>query len=129
MNNHSHIFEGLVSALYITPYEKVDWPLIKNTVSSLLNVPEYYNHLSNIYLASIHNNILYLYNNQMYVGCPGNFAKGLIGYLGMPDFMDRTIVNNFIFQNLYEYKFCMCGYQFCDFNSTMIIPHPLFYSI
>ena len=116
MEDYSQIFEGLISAIYITPYENVDWNSIKNVVSTLFYIPEYYNYLSGIYTASIYNNILYLYNNSIYVGCPGNFAKGVVRNLGMPVFMDRNILNSFIFSELYEYKFCTCGYDFCEFR-------------
>jgi hypothetical protein len=129
MYNNIEMYDMLIRLIYSHSYENINWEYIKLVVGSIKENPNLNQILYKIYTASIYTNILHLCNNHIYVGCPGNYAKGVMSFLGLPEFMDRMLINNFIYTAIYERTFCKCGYQFCEFKEHMIIPPPLFYSI
>jgi hypothetical protein len=118
---NNELFNQLICLIYTTPYENIDWNSIKSVIQHITEIPEFYLILYNIYTASIYTNILYLYKNNIYVGCPGNYAKSFVSFLGMPSFMNKVILNKFIHTAIYGCSYCKCNFPYCEFKEEMII--------
>lgn len=129
MYNNVEMYDMLIELIYTHSCENINWDYIKLVVGSIKENPALFQILHNIYTASIYNSIFYAVNNHIYIGCPGNLAKNIVSFLGIPLFMDRTFLNNFIYTAIYECAFCKCDSEFCEFKEQMIIPLQSSYSI
>lgn len=116
MQDIEQLCSNTIAILYVLPQECVNWGFIKQVYNSIKDIPYFNDYTMKIITAAINNNIKYVYLNNMNIGCPGNYAKCIVSYLGMPGFMTREYLNYFIFQEFYAFTECKCENFYCEFK-------------
>jgi len=124
MQSIEQLCAGIIAMLYTLPYECINWEFIRTVYNSIKGIIYFNDYSIKIITASINNSIKYSYMNNMDVGCPGNYAKCIVSYLGMPNFMNRETLNGFIFLEFYALTECKCNNFYCEFKF-----HPPSYNI
>jgi hypothetical protein len=116
MQDINQLCGGIVAMLYTLPQECIYWDFIKNVYTSIKDIHFYNDYTVKILVAAINNSIKYAYINNLDVGCPGNYAKCIVSYLGMPSFMSIETLNSFIFTEFYAFTECKCNTIYCEFK-------------
>jgi hypothetical protein len=116
MYDIEQICAGIIAMLYTLPCECVNWDFVKNVFTSIKDIHYFNSYSIKILIATINNNIKYSYINNIDVGCPGNYAKYIVSHLGMPAFMNKDILNGFVFQEFYAFTECKCMCIYCEFK-------------
>ena len=116
MQDITQLCDGIIAILYTVPRECINWDFIRNIFNSIKDNYYFSNYTMKILIAAINNNIKYAYINSMDVGCPGNYAKCIVSYMGMPAFMNIQTLNWFIVSEFYAFTECKCNNFYCEFK-------------